>query len=192
MSRVRWTVGLSLAGLVLTIGVLVLSGCTSSGSNGSSGGGARTGNVTTQSNKVAETTATVAETPSNAPLPADVPAPQGGQLQRAYTTTVGGKTVTVWQYSVPTGAATATTPQSVASNFDQAMTAKGWTKAAGNNGTTPANGTAPATGTATTGASGGAVRVYHHNTTTATVTTRYANGTSGPVMVSIMIATPAA
>ena len=185
MSRVRWTVGLSLAGLVLTIGVLVLSGCTSSPSGGSTGGSARTGNVTTQSNKVAQTTATAAETPSNAPLPADVPAPQGGQLQRTYTTTVGGKTVTIWQYSVPAGAATATTPQSVAANLDEAMMAKGWTKAAGN------NGTAPATGTATTGASGGAVRVYHHNTTTATVTTRYANGTSGPVMVSIMIATAA-
>jgi hypothetical protein len=99
---------------------------------------------------------------------------------------VGGKTVTVWQYSVPAAAgATATTPQNVATNLDEAMTAKGWTKAAGT------NGTAPATGTATTGATGGSVRVYHHGTTTATVTTRYANGTSGPVMVSIMIATPA-
>jgi hypothetical protein len=134
----------------------------------------------------------VAETPSNAPLPADIPAPQGGQLQRTYTTTVGGKTVTVWQYSVPAGAATATTPQNVAANFDEGMTAKGWTKVPGTNGAAPANGTAPATGTATTGASGGSVHVYHHNNTTATVTTRYANGTAGPVMMSIMVATAAA
>lgn len=186
MSRVRWTVGLSLAGLVLTIGVLVLSGCTSSGSNGSTGSSARTGNVTTQSHKVAETTATASETTTNQPLPADIPQPQGGQLQRAYVTTVGGKTVTVWQYSVPAGAAAAgTTPQNVAANFDQAMMAKGWTKVAAPNGAATETPAAGANG------SGGSVHVYHHNNTTATVTTRYANGASGPVTVAIMVGTSA-
>jgi hypothetical protein len=180
MSRVRPKVALPFAGFLLVIGLLVLSGCTSSPSGSASNKAGAKHPTAVPSHGVSATVTGQ----STAPLPADIPVPQSAQLQHEYTAQVNGKAVTVWQYTVPSTASattpnTATTPNNVASFYEQTMPTKGWSSA-----TAPA---APVTnGTAVPPTS---AQVYHQNNTTtvATVTAAYANGNSGPVSLVIMI-----
>jgi len=177
MSRVRTRtrVTLPLAGLVLAIAVLILAGCGGSAS-GHSGNGSASGHASVTNNQgtpVATISGQAGQ--STRPLPSDIPAPPNATLQREYTAQVNGRSATVWQYVIP--ASSVSTPQNVASLYQQQMPAKGWTSAAVPTVTVSSANGAPA-----------AAQIYQQNGQLATIATGYVSGNSGPVAVIITFA----
>lgn len=170
MSRLRTRITLPLAGLVLTIALLMLAAC-GGGASGQSGNGSASGGGTVTNNQgtPAATVSGQAGT-STAPLPSDVPSPPNASLQREYSSQINGKTATVWQYVIP--ASGSATPNNVASLYQQQMPSKGWT-------TTTISNDAGALITA---------GLFQKSGTLTSVSAAYSHGNYGPVVVIITVA----